>query len=226
MNKRSGMVIGWLSIASFVGCGGVAHSLGGKDAKQNDKPATGGTGDSDAQSPPNTGNSAGGASGATADAAAARKNSSGGRSNAGTAAGGAGPGSTSATCGACEDVMREGYRFAGCCLADGTCGVDASFAAQWAQNNDHTLGISGGCQPRDQAGVLDSACSSEQAGVDLLPGCCRPDGTCGVDLGILHLGCVQAVPLPFVANDAGAVPTFTPPETCHYSPLLPEDAGP
>jgi hypothetical protein len=225
MKKRFGMVIGWLSLTSFVGCGGVAHSLGGKEAKQNDNPGTGGT-ESSAQ-PPSMGNSGGAPSrpAATADDAAAPTRSSGGTTSAGTGGAGAPLGSAPASCGPCEDVMREGYRFAGCCLADGTCGVDASFAAEWAGNSDRTLGISGGCQPRDQLGVPDGACNSQQAGVDLLPGCCRPDGTCGVDLDILHLGCVQAVALPYLGNDAGAQPTLASLETCHYSPPLPEDAG-
>jgi hypothetical protein len=57
--------------------------------------------------------------------------------------------------------------------------------------------IEGGCQAYGQPGVVDPRCPdlgtlmySHPVGV---PGCCRPDGTCGVALDTIGLGCVGAL---------------------------------
>jgi hypothetical protein len=210
MRKRSGTVIGLLSVVGFVACGGTAHSLGGEEVKQSQNldgdggPANAGAGGADG-GPSNA--AAGGA-----DSGALSSYSSGGA----VGAGGAAPTFTDGPCGSCENVVAEGITFVGCCLPDGACGVNSANAVGWTSGSNHTRGIPDGCLPRDQIGVPDTTCPGQFAPIVDMPGCCRPDGTCGVEIGILHLGCVQSVDL---VSGAPA------PDTCVYSP--PDlDAGP
>jgi hypothetical protein len=88
------------------------------------------------------------------------------------------------------------------------CGVDTTFLSP--------AGAGSSCEPRNQPGSLDTACPSSSAAAmpgmstgltfDPLPGCCRPDGSCGIMLNAvtagggliplaqLGLGCVDAAP--------------------------------
>jgi hypothetical protein len=76
-----------------------------------------------------------------------------------------------------------------CCTFAGRCGVDfSSFGS--------ILGIAPVCQQFNQPGTIDYSCPSTGtlvgAGAPDFPGCCRPDGTCGVALNnsLVSLGCV------------------------------------
>lgn len=119
-----------------------------------------------------------GSAGGTPDAGGA--SGGGGMSNASLGAGGG-------DCGKCPPLTMNQAAFFGasCCTNPGNeCGV--SF-------------LDADCIPFDQPGVLDPACPSEVIALLLtvtLPGCCRPEGQCGVmepaDLGLnLNVGCVR-----------------------------------
>jgi hypothetical protein len=80
----------------------------------------------------------------------------------------------------------------GCCTNSGRCGLDLTSVAS-------TIGIPPGCQQLNQPGTVDYSCPSlaqilGTAAPDF-PGCCRPDGTCGVVMSMpgLSLGCIQEV---------------------------------
>jgi hypothetical protein len=54
--------------------------------------------------------------------------------------------------------------------------------------------IVGGCQARNQPGTFDMNCPSIPSPVGgTIAGCCRADGTCGVDLGVVGTGCTARV---------------------------------
>lgn len=203
--KRNSLIkaIGCLTLASITGCSTAAHSLGGDELHQKlDKDADNTAGNNDAgvvtvptQSP-------------------------------GTDA--APPG---LPCAPCADVVAnyggQVYSFAGCCLPSGACGVDVGIAASFVSGHVSTsattevqLNIAHGCQPRDQVGVPDTSCPSMSAtGSNEFEGCCRSDGTCGANLGLIHAGCVQAQrTLSPVGEyvDGGPLPSPLPPQTCNY----------
>jgi len=113
-------------------------------------------------------------------------------------------------CGAetCDSEAVAGlYHINPCCAADSACGLDTTFlAAVGAQFSEV-------CQAHDQPGTDEGSCPAVTGlmvpvqGVPLpleaFPGCCRPDGTCGVvvndvragfPLATLNLGCVDAAP--------------------------------
>jgi hypothetical protein len=100
-----------------------------------------------------------------------------------------------------------------CCAgAEEACGLNTQFLDQTGA----TFGES--CQPKNQPGELDESCPATAAGsvpfgaimvpLNPFPGCCRPNGTCGVQVneivvmigpepssvGDLSLGCVDAEP--------------------------------
>jgi hypothetical protein len=86
-----------------------------------------------------------------------------------------------------ETIANMGYGPMGCCVGDNedVCGV--------TQNQLFGTGF---CAEQDQEGRPDEGCPSESA--DLLglltidlKGCCRFNNTCGVDLGIIGVGCVE-----------------------------------
>ena len=126
-----------------------------------------------------------------------------------------------AACGSCPDSVAYGNNFAGCCLPDGSCGVELGGTSNLAVSDDGTRSLPTGCQARDQVGVPDPTCPSLYSGN--LAGCCRPDNTCGADVGILGLGCVQEVvttpPRVYTGVDAGPPPPRVqlPPAPCTYS---------
>lgn len=68
-----------------------------------------------------------------------------------------------------------------CCLSDDSCGA----------------GVNGECRALHQPGTAYKACPSHRAWDDmlLLPGCCKPDGQCGVDIE-LGFGCVARSEVP------------------------------
>ncbi|HKY40105.1 MAG TPA: hypothetical protein VJN18_29420 [Polyangiaceae bacterium] len=106
-----------------------------------------------------------------------------------------------------------------CCAGqnEDACGLDTQFLASTGASFEET------CQPKNQPGDVDEACpSTESASIPFgtfmaplspFPGCCRPSGTCGVQvnqvvvmlgaqaasIGNLELGCVDAA--PFFPNE-------------------------
>jgi hypothetical protein len=113
-------------------------------------------------------------------------------------------------CGAetCESSAVAGvYHINPCCAADDACGLDTTFLAAVGAEFSEV------CQPREQPGTDEGFCPEVTGltvpvqGIPLplepFPGCCRPDGTCGVvvdevrsgfPLATLNLGCVEAAP--------------------------------
>jgi hypothetical protein len=107
---------------------------------------------------------------------------------------------------------------AGCCADAKTshCGLDATALSMFGAN------FSEACQPLAQPGSADESCPLsakapvQGTGLDIqLPGCCRPDHTCGYQLdkvgGLIQvgLGCVDATPFldggaPQSCGDDGA----------------------
>jgi hypothetical protein len=104
------------------------------------------------------------------------------------------------------------------------CGIDTTYLATTG------AGLVEGCEPKDQPGELNEACPSPDpamigmmgamATLDAFPGCCRPNGTCGVAIDTvtaagglvpvadLGLGCVDAAMFfpgeaPVPCSDAG-----------------------
>jgi hypothetical protein len=96
-----------------------------------------------------------------------------------------------------------------CCTeTDNSCGLSTAFLEEVGGTFEES------CQPKDQPGEEDPACPSPAAAMvpvggamlalDEFPGCCRPNGLCGVvvdavtlaglPLGALELGCVDAAP--------------------------------
>jgi hypothetical protein len=100
-----------------------------------------------------------------------------------------------------------------CCAgAEDACGLNTQFLELTGASFGDT------CQPKNQPGELDGACPATEAGMipvgdfsaplNPFPGCCRPNGTCGVQvnevvvmlgpqaspIGDLELGCVDAEP--------------------------------
>jgi hypothetical protein len=107
--------------------------------------------------------------------------------NACYGAGGAGGGTMVCPAEVCPNTVPGSP---GCCTNSGRCGLDLSGVAG-------SVGIGPGCQQLNQPGYIDHSCPSlaqiiGQTGPDF-PGCCRPDGTCGVAVSApgLSLGCVQ-----------------------------------
>ena len=94
-----------------------------------------------------------------------------------------------------------------CCTDTNVCGLDLSATAGQPA-----------CIERDAPGVEDAACPAAMVGGGLLtfPGCCRPDGTCGVLVDLVPLGCVDGE----LANmlPGGAATPGGPPASC--SPVL------
>jgi hypothetical protein len=77
-----------------------------------------------------------------------------------------------------------GVRLGACCAAESACGLDTAFPLPEL-----------GCQALDQPGVADATCPPQQDTLGTsYPGCRRPDGTCGAQVGALgepkSLGCI------------------------------------
>lgn len=96
-----------------------------------------------------------------------------------------------------------------CCAANDACGLDTTFLSLVGAKFTDT------CQAHDQPGTDEGSCpdatgltvpyNGSDIDVDSFPGCCRPDGTCGVEvnevtsngflpIASLGLGCVEAAP--------------------------------
>jgi hypothetical protein len=108
-----------------------------------------------------------------------------------------------------------------CCTLQGRCGLQLFPEGM----NGTNIPLAGGCQPVEQPGYDTPACpdlgalvGQPQVSVNLPP-CCRFDGTCGLDLGVVGAGCAQSLrggkPIPCGASDAGLV-----------DGSVPVDAGP
>jgi hypothetical protein len=108
------------------------------------------------------------------------------------AGGAAGAGGATLVCAAEVCPASSISSFAGCCTNSGRCGLDLGTAAT-------AIGISPGCQQLNQPGTIDYGCPSLAQIVMTtapdFPGCCRPDGTCGVAINTpeVPFGCVQEV---------------------------------
>jgi len=79
-------------------------------------------------------------------------------------------------------------RLGACCTAGSACGLDTTFPLPDL-----------GCQALAQPGVADTTCPSQQDTLGTsYPGCRRPDGTCGAQVGTLgdpaSLGCIALHP--------------------------------
>ena len=102
-----------------------------------------------------------------------------------------------------------------CCTADNHCGIQ--IASDPVPTN---VPFRGGCQRLNQVGTPDPNCPSFTQLLNApngiaIPGCCRPDGTCGLDLSLLGAGCVQSqkggAPMACGVYDAGAPDASPPP---------------
>ena len=115
-------------------------------------------------------------------------------------------------CGAetCESAQAAGvYYVDPCCGAGDACGLNTGFLSLVGAQFTET------CQLHDQPGTDEGFCAAatglkvpfqgREVDIDPFPGCCRPDGTCGVvvndvtvggvlPLAKLGLGCVEAAP--------------------------------
>jgi hypothetical protein len=110
-------------------------------------------------------------------------------------------------------ALDQLYYIEPCCAgAEEACGLDTQFLELTGATFGET------CQPKNQPGELDEACPATEpatvpfgtlmAPLSPFPGCCRPSGTCGVQvnevvimlgpqaapIGDLELGCVDAAP--------------------------------
>ena len=110
-----------------------------------------------------------------------------------------------------------------CCTTLGRCGLQLFPDSMVATN----IPLTGGCQPMNQPGYDYLGCPDLGALVGqpetnvTLSACCRYDGTCGLDLGVVGAGCVQSLkggkPIRCGSVDAGVIDASTPPH--------PVDAG-
>ena len=240
--KRSSLMraIGCLTLASVGGCSSAAHPLGGEDQKIDGNGGSTSTGNRAASgNGGSTGKRAGDSASAGNSADSGKIVSTGnnpGNSDAGAVVPSSPPPQTafdpsSSPCGPCGDFIvnygQASFTFGGCCLPGGVCGVDTGTAATWVhangpKNPDGTevdLRIPHGCVPRDQVGVPDTSCPS--MGVtdpNEFEGCCRSDGTCGVNLELIQAGCVQPqrTLVGPNGNDAGTPDMPLPPQPCNY----------
>ncbi len=120
-------------------------------------------------------------------------------------------------------ALNQLYYIDPCCAgpSEDACGLNTQFLALTGASFEET------CQPKNQPGEVDEACPSTEpatipfgtfmAPLSPFPGCCRPSGTCGVQvnqvvvmlgaqaapIGNLELGCVDAAPF---FPDADPVP--------------------
>ncbi|HEX4341254.1 MAG TPA: hypothetical protein VH062_35335 [Polyangiaceae bacterium] len=245
MKRVSGAVVGILSIAAFIGCGGVAHSLGGSDETQgtnekNNAAASGdgnvpqvGTGDA-----PHGGTAPKVGTGDAPQGGTVPKVDAAGVPQGGTVPqvdSGVPQGRTTtapSSCGSCEPLEAYGMNLAACCLDDGACGVAIpDSAAVFVESHAGSHHLVAGCLPRDQVGVRDVTCTPMEVQGTPLSACCRPDGTCGADLGAFHLGCAQQAEFRGEPPTDGGLPDYSAPllsvpytQMCDY-PTAP-DAGP
>jgi hypothetical protein len=115
-------------------------------------------------------------------------------------------------CGRTESTTRlcpslTNFPFPSCCTSSFECGIEL------APSTSPMYPFATGCQALKQPGRLEPGCpdlgelfmSGGQVGVP--PGCCRPDGTCGIDASQIELGCVQSLsggkPIKCPESDAG-----------------------
>jgi hypothetical protein len=94
-------------------------------------------------------------------------------------------------------IPNVGLQLGACCVGD-RCGVELDLIAS-------VVPVVGGCQPRNQAGAFDSTCPSIPSPVGgVIPGCCRYDGTCGVELSPVGVGCTARTgPVEYCGRGGG-----------------------
>jgi hypothetical protein len=169
----------FLGSMAGVGCGGdddtTAGTTGGKGGSGGSGGATGGTGGK-------AGSGGAGGSGGATGGAGGTAGSDGGAGKAGSGGAGGGDASTSIMCGTrtCGPIATSvGITLAPCCPADemNTCGG--------------TVAAAGGACITTTPGTADPVCPAVTGQQIPLPGCCRPNGFCGVSFSILSLGCAD-----------------------------------
>jgi len=167
-------------------------------------PACGGSSSETRASAGNVGVGGNGARAGAANGGSGPIGRAGAASTAGTA--GTAPAPTPVACGntLCDGVVLPfvNVPIPGCCADAKTsrCGLDSS-----ALDMSGMMTFAEACQPLDQPGTTDESCPQSpkvpvpNTGLTVeLPGCCRPDHTCGYELdtigGVvkLGLGCVDA----------------------------------
>jgi hypothetical protein len=126
----------------------------------------------------------------------------------------------------CRDVLVGDIVVPPCCPqgTDDQCGLDLDAVSEF-------MPVRGDCVRIDQPGNLDSSCPEvlfdDPTERRDLPGCCTPEGSCGVmaDLSLLaDFGCVDPSELLLASSE--------PPESCtpdlpepEPEPVAPDDAG-
>ena len=109
--------------------------------------------------------------------------------------GGAGGSGNVSACSPCADAMSMLGTAPACCTTDNKCGVDISGLAG-GQGGGQGGGRGGGgtmCLQQNAPGTLDTSCPAyDFMGAFMIPGCCKPNKTCGVMIRMLApLGCVE-----------------------------------
>jgi hypothetical protein len=94
-------------------------------------------------------------------------------------------------------IPNVGLQLGACCLGD-RCGVELDLIAS-------VVPVVGGCQPRDQIGTYTTQCPSIASPVGgMIGGCCRLDGTCGVELSAVGVGCTaRSGPVQYCNSGVG-----------------------
>jgi len=131
-----------------------------------------------------------------------------GTGNPGAGLGGGGAGGTGASgtgMGAVDAGFDAGSSLASCepCVAPDPVGTGALTVTATAccygtrgRQCGVGFGTSATCYPPAVAGAQDSKCQGAQKGGMNFPGCCRPDGQCGVVIDAFGLGCVADADVP------------------------------
>ena len=168
----------FLGSMAGVGCGGDDDTTGsGGSGGSGGSAATGGSGGGKGGS-----GGSGGATGGTGGTAGADAGGKGG--TAGADAGSDGP--VTMTCGTriCAPIITMvGLTLPACCPMGemNACGG--------------TVAQAGGACITATPGTPDSSCPAITGQAIPLPGCCRPNGLCGINFSILGLGCTDPTPL-------------------------------
>lgn len=99
-------------------------------------------------------------------------------------------------------------QFPACCTADKKCGLDFAMVAGAPL-----------CVERDAPGGVDPTCPATMVSMFTLPGCCRPDGTCGALSALVPLGCIGGEIAGLLPGGGGGGSAGSAPMTCTPSPL-------
>lgn len=192
---RSGFVCSVIAISAAAACGGSTDiDFAGDDAGAGNaagSTVTGGSAGSTstggASGSVSTGGTAGagvGGAGGIATGGSGNVAGDGGSGNVGGTGGGGGSGGV--VCGGqvCPPPQVPIGQAESCCVGD-KCGITSSF-------------LGGQCIELNQPGQLDPTCPEQSIQGFTLPGCCKPNGFCGVMDSFIGLGCVD--PSPFTGQ--------------------------